>query len=40
VSLNSISDLIVELPTTPGLHARESLGIARVDTKAHPHAAE
>lgn len=40
VSLNSISDLIVKLATTPGLHARESLGIARANTKAHSNAAE
>ncbi|GGJ77759.1 NAD(P)H-binding protein [Deinococcus aquiradiocola] len=29
VSLNSVSDLIVRLATTPGLHVRESLGISR-----------
>jgi uncharacterized protein YbjT (DUF2867 family) len=28
VSLNSISDLIVKLATTPGLHVRRSLGIS------------
>jgi len=28
VSLNSISDLIVKIATTPGLHARQSLGVA------------
>jgi uncharacterized protein YbjT (DUF2867 family) len=28
VSLNSISDLIVKVATTPGLHVRTSLGIA------------
>jgi len=28
VSLNSISDLIVKVATTPGLHVRQSLGIA------------
>jgi uncharacterized protein YbjT (DUF2867 family) len=34
VSLNSISDLIVRLATTPGLHVRESLGIARASSRA------
>lgn len=29
VSLNSLSDLIVKLATTPGLHVRESLGVSR-----------
>jgi len=29
VSLNSLSDLIVKLCTTPGLHIRKSLGVAR-----------
>ncbi len=29
VSLNSVSDLIVKLATTPGLHARASLGVSR-----------
>jgi uncharacterized protein YbjT (DUF2867 family) len=29
VSLNSISDLIVKLATTPGLHVRSSLGVSR-----------
>jgi hypothetical protein len=28
VSLNSLSDLIVKLATTPGLHVRESLGVS------------
>jgi len=28
VSLNSVSDLIVKLATTPGLHVRESLGVS------------
>jgi hypothetical protein len=27
VSLDSLSDLIVKLATTPGLHVRESLGV-------------
>jgi uncharacterized protein YbjT (DUF2867 family) len=30
VSLNSVSDLIVKLVTTPGLHVRCSLGVSRV----------
>jgi len=30
VSLNSLSDLIVKLATTPGLHVRRSLGVSRV----------
>jgi uncharacterized protein YbjT (DUF2867 family) len=30
VSLNSLSDLIVKLTTTPGLHVRQSLGVAKV----------
>ncbi len=29
VSLNSLSDLIVKLATTPGLHVRQSLGVSR-----------
>jgi uncharacterized protein YbjT (DUF2867 family) len=29
VSLNSLSDLIVKLATTPGLHLRRSLGVSR-----------
>jgi uncharacterized protein YbjT (DUF2867 family) len=29
VSLNSLSDLIKRLVTTPGLHSRESLGVSR-----------
>ena len=29
VSLNSVSDLIVKLATTPGLHVRRSLGVSR-----------
>jgi len=29
VSLNSLSDLILKLVTTPGLHVRESLGVSR-----------
>jgi hypothetical protein len=29
VSLNSLSDLIVKLATTPGLHVRKSLGVAK-----------
>ena len=29
VSLNSLSDLIVKLCLTPGLHTRESLGVSR-----------
>jgi len=29
VSLNSLSDLIVKLATTPGLHVRRSLGVAK-----------
>ena len=29
VSLNSLSDLIVKLALTPGLHRRESLGVSR-----------
>ena len=29
VSLNSLSDLIVKLATTPGLHVRQSLGVAK-----------
>ena len=29
VSLNSLSDLIVKLTTTPGLHVRRSLGVSR-----------
>jgi len=29
VSLNSLSDLIVKLATTPGLHVRHSLGVSR-----------
>jgi uncharacterized protein YbjT (DUF2867 family) len=29
VSLNSLSDLIVTLATTPGVHVRESLGVSR-----------
>jgi uncharacterized protein YbjT (DUF2867 family) len=33
VSLNSISDLILKIATTPGLHVRESLGIARPNRK-------
>ena len=28
VSLNSLSDLIIKLATTPGLHGRESLGVS------------
>lgn len=31
VSLNSLSDLITKLVTTPGLHSRESLGVSRRD---------
>ncbi len=31
VSLNSLSDLIAKLATTPGLHVRESLGVSRAD---------
>ncbi|TGQ52195.1 NAD-dependent epimerase/dehydratase family protein [Mesorhizobium sp. M1C.F.Ca.ET.193.01.1.1] len=31
VSLNSLSDLIVKLATTPGLHSRSSLGVSRSD---------
>lgn len=31
VSLNSLSDLIVKLATTPGLHNRSSLGVSRSD---------
>ena len=30
VSLDSLSDLIVKLATSPGLHVRESLGVAKV----------
>lgn len=30
ISLNSISDLIVKVATTPGLHVRQSLGVARL----------
>jgi uncharacterized protein YbjT (DUF2867 family) len=30
VSLNSLSDLIVKLATTPGLHVRQSLGVSKV----------
>ena len=30
VSLNSLSELIVKLATTPGLHVRESLGVSKV----------
>lgn len=29
VSMNSLSDLIVKLATTPGLHVRQSLGVSR-----------
>jgi hypothetical protein len=29
VSLNSLSDLIVKLATTPGLHVRRNLGVAK-----------
>ena len=29
VSLNSLSDLIVKLATTPGLHVRQSLGVSK-----------
>ncbi len=29
VSLNSLSDLIVKLALTPGLHSRRSLGVSR-----------
>jgi uncharacterized protein YbjT (DUF2867 family) len=29
VSLNSLSDLIAKLATTPGLHVRQSLGVAK-----------
>jgi len=29
VSLNSLSDLIVKLATTPGLHVRESLSVSK-----------
>jgi uncharacterized protein YbjT (DUF2867 family) len=29
VSLNSVSDLIVKIATTPGLHARQSIGVSR-----------
>jgi uncharacterized protein YbjT (DUF2867 family) len=29
VSLNSLSDLTVKLATTPGLHVRQSLGVAK-----------
>jgi len=29
VSLNSLSDLIVKLSTTPGLHVRQSLGVSK-----------
>ncbi|MDX8532773.1 NAD(P)H-binding protein [Mesorhizobium sp. VK25A] len=29
VSLNSLSDFIVKLATTPGLHSRESLGVSK-----------
>jgi len=29
VSLNSVSDLVVKLATTPGLHVRRSLGVSR-----------
>jgi uncharacterized protein YbjT (DUF2867 family) len=28
VSLNSLSDLVVKLATTPGLHLRQSLGVS------------
>jgi hypothetical protein len=28
VSLNSVSELIVKIATTPGLYARESLGVS------------
>jgi uncharacterized protein YbjT (DUF2867 family) len=34
VSLNGLSDLIVNLATTPGLHLRQSLGVARAGTRA------
>ena len=30
ISLNSLSDLILKLVTSPGLHVRESLGVSRV----------
>jgi hypothetical protein len=30
VSLNSLSDLIVKLATTPDLHVRQSLGVSKV----------
>ncbi len=29
VSVNSVSDLIVKLATTPGMHVRRSLGVSR-----------
>ena len=29
VSLDSVSDLIVKLATTPGLHVRASIGVSR-----------
>jgi uncharacterized protein YbjT (DUF2867 family) len=39
VSLNSLSDLIMKLATTPGLHRRKSLGVARARTKARTESA-
>src|ERR1700761_6386117 len=30
VSLNSLSDLIVKLAITPGLHVRESIGVSQI----------
>ena len=39
VSLNSISDLIVKLAMTPGLHVRQSLGVARSSANAHKEGA-
>jgi hypothetical protein len=29
ISLNSLSDLILKLVTTPGLHVHQSLGVSR-----------
>jgi hypothetical protein len=31
VSLNSLSDLIAKLATTPGLHARQRIGVSRAE---------
>lgn len=39
VSLNSLSDLITKLVTTPGLHSRESLGVSRPDVSHRGRAA-